>query len=420
MTVAFVVQMLAGGCTAPADQPEEVTRVDSAGVEIVVSPAEGIGLPWVLEAEPSVVIGEGTNDPNYQFQTPFPAARDESGRIVVTDAFPRRVAIYDSGGSFIRDVGRAGEGPGEYNSFPQQVFSSGDTLFVAEVNQRVSAFTVDGTFLESWQPWQPNEQAWGRILPEGRVRALGVVAGALARFADGSFVLDGTASIDPGRQGIQFAQVPFGRWRPREQRIDPIGTYPGSAAVAVNSQGGVRASRPHLSVPHGPFFGAFDETLIVTNGLAFEIASYNANGGLFRKSRVARTASAVTDRMREDMRDAIRNDDPHDERVSAGAALSRFDETPFLDSLPFFQGIVVTSEGYVWAAEYVLSDDQPGFERARTYHVFAPDGAYLGAQELPDRFSLWSAGPTWILGTHTDELDVQSVRLYRLGPRPGS
>jgi hypothetical protein len=397
----------------------EVTRIDSAGVEIVVSPEEGIGLPWVLEAEPSVVIGEGTNDPNYQFQTPFPAARDERGRIVVTDAFPRRVAVYDSAGSFIREIGRAGQGPGEYNSFPQQVFLSGDTLFVAEVSQKISAFAVDGTFLESWQPWQPTEQAWGRILPEGRVRALGVAAGWTARFADGSFVLDGTASIDPGQEGIQFAQVPFGRWRPREQRIDPIGTYPGTAAVAINSEGRVRANAPHLSMGYGPFFGAFGETLVVTNGLTFEVASYDEDGRLFRKSRVARTASPVTDRMREDMRDAIRNDDPHDERVSPGAALSRFDETPFLDSLPLFQRIVVTSEGYVWAAEYVLPDDQPGLERARTYHVFAPDGAYLGAQEVPDRFNLWSAGATWILGTYMDQLDVQSVRLYRLAPRPG-
>src|SRR5688572_27417819 len=76
MSLSFLAHIGAGGCTTPADDPKQVTRVDSAGVEIVVSPEDGIGLPWVLEDEPAVVIGEGTQDPRYQFGMVMPT-RDE-------------------------------------------------------------------------------------------------------------------------------------------------------------------------------------------------------------------------------------------------------------------------------------------------------------------------------------------------------
>jgi hypothetical protein len=68
-------------------------------------------------------------------------------------ANPPALLVYDSAGTFVRQVGRPGQGPGEFPSFVSVIgIGRGDSLFLRERQGRVQVFTPDFSF--------------GRVIPE--------------------------------------------------------------------------------------------------------------------------------------------------------------------------------------------------------------------------------------------------------------
>ena len=64
------------------------------------------------------------------------------------------VMVFDQEGHFVRQIGREGDGPGEF----RQVASfgwHGDTLWVDDALYRVSMFSLGGKFLDSWRYERP-------------------------------------------------------------------------------------------------------------------------------------------------------------------------------------------------------------------------------------------------------------------------
>ncbi len=87
--------------------------------------------------------------------------------------------------------------------------------------------------------------------------------------------------------------------------------------------------------------------------------------------------------------------------------------------LPVLRSVHVDARGCVWVAPFHLTGaDPPPFD------VFAPDGTWLGTVSLPTGLArayihylspYMEIGEDYVLGVWTNELDVQSVRMYRLG-----
>jgi len=76
-------------------------------------------------------------------------ATDEE--ILVLDTQVPIIRVYDHDGTFLRNIGRGGQGPGEY----ARPFSIGadaaGRLFVADPgNGRISLYSIDGQYLEGW------------------------------------------------------------------------------------------------------------------------------------------------------------------------------------------------------------------------------------------------------------------------------
>ncbi|HEX6693790.1 MAG TPA: 6-bladed beta-propeller [Longimicrobiales bacterium] len=113
----------------------------------------------VLRPGVALTLGGSAADPKNQFSVVRGVDVDQAGRIYVLDSYAYRVRVYDRNGTFIRDIGRRGEGPGEFSRLrgPQPfahgngVAVVGDTLWVID-GQSLEAFALNGDFLTATPP----------------------------------------------------------------------------------------------------------------------------------------------------------------------------------------------------------------------------------------------------------------------------
>lgn len=108
------------------------------------------------------------------------AATPDGGVILRDDKGPRGAVIrqFDSTGKFVRDIGRQGEGPGEYgaSSILGFAFLDDGTIVVRDGGRVVLQYAADGTFLRSFPLGHSGTSSWevyagpgGSILVRGGV-----------------------------------------------------------------------------------------------------------------------------------------------------------------------------------------------------------------------------------------------------------
>ena len=86
-----------------------------------------------------------------EFWWPSGIARDEAGRLYVTDEALQHVNVFDADGSFIRRWGESGDGPGQFDRPAGITVAPDGTLLISDgLNHRVQRFTTDGEFLHGW------------------------------------------------------------------------------------------------------------------------------------------------------------------------------------------------------------------------------------------------------------------------------
>ena len=154
-----------GGGETPAATTELVVERSTAnGVETVRNiSGSRWGGPVRLEEE--VAIGEEVGDEAYLFGA-IAAAWATSDRIYVVDSQVPAVRAFDRQGNYLFDVGRTGQGPGEYNQ-PMALAIDGDgRVIVTDVSgARVNVYDADGVTLESWSLGSPMA-AMGLVLTD--------------------------------------------------------------------------------------------------------------------------------------------------------------------------------------------------------------------------------------------------------------
>jgi hypothetical protein len=92
---------------------------------------------------------------------------DEQGRIYVLDSKMSDIKVFDATGSYVRTIGRKGQGPGELSS-PMQISinRTNNELCILQASRRISFFSLDGTFLRNLT----TSTIWGL---SGRVDSMG-------------------------------------------------------------------------------------------------------------------------------------------------------------------------------------------------------------------------------------------------------
>ena len=80
--------------------------------------------------------------------------RTDDGLWWILDSGNRRVAVYSKDSGLIREFGREGSGPGEFESEPATIAVRDDAVVISEYGGRVHVFDRAGTSLRSSRPWE--------------------------------------------------------------------------------------------------------------------------------------------------------------------------------------------------------------------------------------------------------------------------
>lgn len=120
------------------------------GVTVVKNPKEPMYEEDVFSSEEELSIGESEGREEYMFQSIRYIAVDEHENIYILDRRAGNLKVFNKKGSFVRTIGKKGQGPGEFN-LPGQVFiiSEKELWVYDDGNRSFSFFTLDGDFIKS-------------------------------------------------------------------------------------------------------------------------------------------------------------------------------------------------------------------------------------------------------------------------------
>ena len=137
-----------GDSLPPRTNATRLTTIDATGWS---------GIP-IVSPLPTVIIGTGLHGPDDELGWVSGVAVDAARHIYVADPASTRIRVYSADGTFIRDIGRKGQGPGEFSALHGEqggravngIAISNDTLFA--IDARLMAFDTSGALLYSTDP----------------------------------------------------------------------------------------------------------------------------------------------------------------------------------------------------------------------------------------------------------------------------
>jgi hypothetical protein len=173
----------------------------------------------------------GETSPEGGFADVTAVAVDPAGAAFVLDGKDCRVAVFDSGGKFVRAFGRKGQGPGELNGpIGIAVTPAGEVMVEESLNRRLSYFTREGKFLRQRSTAQGMGMGLAGLVMDGRGRMAG-----RSLFMDGGKIgfeiriYD--ADLKPGAALARIEMANLGGLK-----IDPLTQAPG-LVVAPDERG---------------------------------------------------------------------------------------------------------------------------------------------------------------------------------------
>jgi hypothetical protein len=392
LAISTAAVLLHAACTA-GNRTSLVTRTDSAGVTIVESPAASWAPDesWRLEG-PIVSIGSLDGPEETQLHRVRAVRLLPDGRVVVADGGTMELRLYAPDGRWIRSIGRAGDGPGEFRLFSGVQVVPPDTLIIFDnAGPRVTVYLPDGTMLESRRVAAPGEgvEAPDHRLPDGR-------------WLD----VQATVEID----GFQRRRNYMAVWSEGESQVDTLLQSDGQEYLIYRRyQGSQYLGRGAVVTPFGgqDLAAIGPGLLALSDGKSHDIAVLEVGRGQarYRRSRENRPLpdGAVSRFIDEYV--ARYSPDRQAEVRSHFAQLSAAEQTPAHSAMAFDRS------GNLWAENYRFPWDSLA---RRTWAVYARTGEWLGDVEYPRALRVFEIGDDLVAGIERDDDGVEYVRIYRI------
>lgn len=404
----------------------------AASQQVVDLPGEDKVLPAALQEV--FRVGSMAGDEWETFGESVSVAFDARGQLYIFDRQSSRVVVTDATGRFVREVGKAGEGPGELRIPAAFTVLRDGTLVIADMGHRAyHVFGPDGAFqrMVSFPGAEGGIVRIGRLAPDPRGGAL---------FTGGGGMMTISMSAGPGGAA---PEIPKGRpiehvgLRGSQADVDVVVNAwapPPSQGPAEMSGGGMRFQ---MSLPAervfepGLYMGPLaDGGLAYADTSAYAVKVTSSTGNLERVLRRPIRPRPVTPAMQEAERARqlaaleagggprmqVRTQGPGGQARSLPPEAvkemmqNRVAQLTFYPELPVIMDMATGWSGKIWV---VRRGEQPTEEGP--IDVLTPAGQYVGtfakgSLELPEAF-----GPEGMVAfVERDEFDVPTVVVKRL------
>lgn len=396
------VLWLASACAGGGAESNRTAERDSAGIAIVDnSPPYP---EWRLDGAAELRIGVAEGDAAYQLHDVRFAARLSDGRIVLIDGGASEIRWYSASGEHRSSVGRRGAGPGEFLGIRSAILTDGDTLVVHDAqNQRITWLSPAETI------------ARDESVP-------GFVAGELSLLGTRS---SGRTLVSDSRPTFQFgSEFNYSRDTLTILAYSAVGTdtvrqVPGSeAATWVRYTNGRPTATMQMEIPFGyvTLAAATSQWIVVANGEQHQLEMMDEAGRVVRLVRRGDhtprlPSSADRDAFIEHMEEQARRRGVLDPAIAGQAARDRLALLPGSHTVPSFDRLMVDADDRIWVRDFVAarSDGQ-----AEAWSVHDASGRVLARVILPAGFAIMHIASNHVTGVERDDVDVQSVVVYRI------
>lgn len=363
---------------------------------------------WTLEQ--TVRIGS-VDDPEQALTRVRHVLFGPDGEIVIPQPQDHTVRVFDSTGRPLTDVGRRGQGPGEFGRVSTAGFT-GDTLWVGDdALGRLTFFDLDGRLLRT-MPWTPVQHRF-----DGGLYRIGVPSVLLH---------DGTGIIEVGMlmrrmtRGALWPPRPYVRTDSATSSVDSLALRDMGQREWTQVTAGGREISLFWSVDDSPVYAiAADGGGIVivdrfrapdANASEFTVRRIDAEGDtVFSRDypyRPIPTPEAVTDRVVAELAEPLDSGEgvltaDRVERELRAAGLIPATLEPVSE-------VATGTDGTIWLKLASAS------EEVATWLVLDRSGEPVGRVELPAGQSVLAVEEGRIAVLELDELDVPYVVVYRL------
>lgn len=338
-------------------------------------------------------IGVESGPDEYMFGSIRGIAVGSDGAVYVADGQPTIVRMYDSDGTFVRNIGRQGQGPGEFVSAPGLgVLPSGTLVTRDPRGSRVSLFLDGGEYLDSFP-----------VVPGGRMLTIDREGNVYVQLFEGDVVL-----VKYSIEGEELGRVTF-----------PPQDMAGASTFGLGSgEGNIFPFPTETRSAWSPL-----GYLVTGRNDVYDIELRKPEGAVHLTRDVAPVPVGGEEHAEwEAFRQTL---------VERARARSRDTEyEPIPEVKPFFRRLYVGDDGRIWIFRYVAAEKRDDIEplpdrperplltwrEPWTYDVFDPDGTFLGAVVVPEGLQPYVFRGEQIWGSLTDDDGVERVVRLRVVP----
>lgn len=343
------------------------------------------------------------------------------GHVYVAQQFVPHVAVFDRDGRLVRTIGRAGQGPGEFDGNPVRLGWVGDTLWVAD-------FSKTTLFSEGDEPIDRAEFST-LFVEEGSVFVPGVL------LINGSYLAKRSLR---GREMLDFAradELPLRRFTDAGEVADTLAVVPKNPQVFRGEGFSVHPLWPWEGVSWLPVASAPDGSSVAftrADGTWFDLIEVGVQGDTLLHRRIQYDPRPLEDEHEDWLRTVysgfVAGDYTPESSSSVltrdNAARER-DRREARDALtvpevfPPVREIVLGSDGSIWVLRELRLP-----ELTDRWEVYSPDGIQEGSVVISEgrggfvpwapRLTVLHANRNEVWGTTLDDLDVPYIHRYRV------
>lgn len=328
------------------------------GITVVRNPKEPVYMENVCVVEEELTIGEAEGRKEYMLSGVINITADDAGNIYAADRKENHIRAFDMNGSYIRTIGRPGQGPGEFDDHITriQITPQNELMAYDRWAFKLTFFSLGGDYLRT-------------VLLKG-VQALRISKDTKGNYFVGTIEFQGKYGTNTFRSSTEVRE------------------YDSDFALIKTL---VKDKFRDANVPLRPqMLARFPSSDIVICGFTdtYEFQIMDSEGKIVRK--------------------VLKEYDPleisEEEKEKRGLA----DEKNVPKYFPAFQGFSVDEEGRIFAQTF---ERQAG-ENKFFYDVFDPDGKYVAQIPLNALPQYWKNGKMYTV--EEDEQGYQHIKRYKV------